>query len=61
MIPVKEEFMIKIDPNRIECKTIEDYHYVELLKNQLTWINKNKEKIINKAFKLRKRYKKTNQ
>ncbi len=54
-IPVKVEYLIKIDPSNIITAKIDEINYVNLLNKQLSWINKkvNEEKIIKKAIKLR--------
>ncbi len=58
MVPVKDIYMTKIEPSKMIVKDIDDQKYIELLKKQLTWLNKkdNKEKIINKAMKIRNLY-----
>ena len=58
MIPVKDEYIIKINPSIMEVNDKEDIKYIKLLEKQLTWINKqsNVERIIKKAKKLRELY-----
>jgi len=58
MIPVKQEYLIKIDPSKFIPNKISDLNYINLLNKQLSWINKkiNEEKIIKKAEKLRTLY-----
>ncbi len=58
MIPVNIKYINKIDPSKIEIYTDDDIKYINLLNNQLSWLNnKNNEKIIlDKARKIRSKY-----
>ena len=40
MIPVKQEYLIKIDPSKFISDKNTDWNYINLLNKQLSWINK---------------------
>ncbi len=52
MIPVKEDNLIKVDLKFSPSDTKDEVDYKNLLINQLTWCNSNRENIVNKALKL---------
>lgn len=52
MIPVKKEYITLIDFKILPQSTHEEASYCNLLKNQLSWCNKNKEIILKKSNKL---------
>ncbi len=51
MIPVSKDNYKIVDLNKSSL-TEEDQKYQELLKNQLTWLNKNQQQIRKKSYKL---------
>ncbi|MFI3206070.1 MAG: type III toxin-antitoxin system ToxN/AbiQ family toxin [Clostridia bacterium] len=52
MIPVPSELLNKIELRHYENDSVEEQHYKNLLANQLSWCNSNKDKIIKQAEKL---------
>jgi len=52
MIPVKDLWIIILDPSQLLTITKEDLEYKNLLDNQLTWCNSHKELLQRKARKL---------
>lgn len=58
MIPVRDKYIIKVNPFEMNIFNEEDKKYIKLLNKQLTWINKTKnvDIIIKKATKIRQLY-----
>ncbi len=58
MIPVRDKYIIKVNPFEMNVFDEEDKKYIKLLNKQLTWINKTKnvDRIIKKATKIRQLY-----
>ena len=55
MLPVTEQNIIKIDLNK-ECITKSEEKYINLLKEQLFWLNRNDKKLFGRAKKLYDKY-----
>ena len=55
MIPVTERNIIKIDLSKKYTKKSE-IKYINLLKEQILWLNRNKDKLYGRAFKLYTKY-----
>ncbi|MGN1379392.1 MAG: type III toxin-antitoxin system ToxN/AbiQ family toxin [Bacilli bacterium] len=55
MLPVTENNIIKLDLNKI-CYTNDEEKYIKVLKEQIFWLNRNKEKIYSKSKKLYDKY-----
>ena len=55
MLPVTQDNIIKLDLNK-ECLTKSEEKYTKLLKEQIYWLNRNKEKLYGRAKKLYNKY-----
>ena len=55
MLPVTEKNIIKLDLNK-KCSTKQEEKYIKLLKDQIYWLNRNDEKLYNRAKKLYDKY-----
>ena len=49
MLPVKDNNIIKLDLNKV-CYTNDEEKYIKVLKEQIFWLNRNKEKIYRYGF-----------
>ena len=55
MLPVTDNNIIKLDLNKV-CYTNDEEKYIKVLKEQIFWLNRNKEKIYSKSKKLYDKY-----
>lgn len=55
MLPVTKNNIIKIDLNK-KCKDKEELKYMNLLKEQIYWLNRNEDKLYGRAEKLYNKY-----